>query len=393
MYYSFHLTTVTWTLLGAALVCFAIVAIWQVLKARRLELFVQHDETSRDHLADDELPSVSVIVDAEGETGQLTKFLPLVLHQDYPAPMEVIVVADGSAESTGDLLSEMKAAFPNLHITFTPSDTRSLSRKKLALMIGIKAARHEVVLTTSANCRVTSDQWLRTMLRNFTDGTDVVLGYSHYRYKQDRKAGRRWRVFDTVSTGAQWLLSAIGGHPYRGVSDNLAYRRQLFFDNNGFARSMNLRWGDDDVFVAEIARPDNTRVELAPDSQVTVYYDNLARTHRVLKMRRDFTARLGRQAPRLLQAVMSLLWLLAHLAAITAIALNATNVVVVVAAVVMVLAAWGVVAWGVGRQCRVLQAPVLRLSAPLLMLWRPVVNSIYRLRETRTRKSNYTTYL
>ena len=170
-------------------------------------------------------------------------------------------------------------------------------------------------------------------------GTDVVLGYSHYRYKQDRKAGRRWRIFDTVSTSAQWLLSAIEGHPYRGVSDNLAYRRQLFFGNNGFARSMNLRWGDDDVFVAEIARPDNTRVELAPDSQVTVYYDNLARTHRVLKMRRDFTARLGRQAQRRLQAVMSVLWLMAHAAAIAAVALNATNAVVIVAAVVMTLAA------------------------------------------------------
>lgn len=393
MYYSFHLTPVTWALLGTALVCFAIVALWHVLRARRLERFVQLDEASRDCLGDNELPAVSVIVDAEGETGQLTKFLPLVLHQDYPAPMEVIVVADGSAESTGDLLSEMKAAFPNLHITFTPSDTRSLSRKKLALMIGIKAARHEVVLTTSANCRVTSDQWLRTMLRNFTAGTDVVLGYSHYRYKQDRKAGRRWRVFDTVSTGAQWLLSAIEGHPYRGVSDNLAYRRQLFFGNNGFARSMNLRWGDDDVFVAEIARPDNTRVELATDSQVTVYYDNLARTHRVLKMRRDFTARLGRQAQRRLQAVMSVLWLMAHAAAIAAVALNATNAVVIVAAVVMTLAAWGVAAWGVSRQCRVLQAPALKLSAPLLMLWRPLVNGIYRLREIRTRKSNYTTYL
>ena len=341
MYYSFHLTPVTWALLGTALVCFAIVALWHVLRARRLERFVQRDEASRDCLGDNELPAVSVIVDAEGETGQLTKFLPLVLHQDYPAPMEVIVVADGSAESTGDLLSEMKAAFPNLHITFTPSDTRSLSRKKLALMIGIKAARHEVVLTTSANCRVTSDQWLRTMLRNFTAGT------------------------------------ANQGEGFDYTSDT----------------SANLRWGDDDVFVAEIARPDNTRVELAPDSQVTVYYDNLARTHRVLKMRRDFTARLGRQAQRRLQAVMSVLWLMAHAAAIAAVALNATNAVVIVAAVVMTLVAWGVAAWGVSRQCRVLQAPALKLSAPLLMLWRPLVNGIYRMREIRTRKSNYTTYL
>ena len=40
MYYSFHLTPVTWALLGTALVCFAIVALWHVLRARRLERFV-----------------------------------------------------------------------------------------------------------------------------------------------------------------------------------------------------------------------------------------------------------------------------------------------------------------------------------------------------------------
>ena len=392
MIYSLHISWLSWLLLAAAGVLAGGFALWHWVRARRLQRFVRIDESERDYLVDG-FPSVSVIVDAGNETDQLMKFLPLVLHQDYPGEMEVVVVADGSAESTGDLLSEMKAAFSHLYVTFTPRDTRSLSRKKLALMIGIKAAHNDVVLTTNANCRVTSDQWLRMMMRNFTEGTDVVLGYSHYRYKHDRGVGRYYRVFDTVSTGAQWLLSAIGGHPYRGVSDNLAYRRQLFFGNNGFARSMNLRWGDDDVFVSEIARPENTRVELAPETQVVAHYDNVSRTHHVLKTRRDFTSRLCRRLPFLMQGFMSTLFFLAHVAAIAVILLNHNNLTVICLALAILLSAWVLVGLAVRKNCVTLQAPRLLLSPPLFALWRPVVNGIYRLREIRTRKSNYTTYL
>ena len=124
------------------------------------------------------------------------------------------------------------------------------------------------MLHTNANCRVMSDQWLRTMMRNFVPGTDVVLGFSHYRYRKDTSAGRYFRVFDSVVTSLQWVGSAIKGKPYRGISDNLAYRRQLFFDHAGFSESLELRYGDDDVFVSAIATGDNTRLELAPESQM-----------------------------------------------------------------------------------------------------------------------------
>ena len=41
-------------------------------------------------------------------------------------------------------------------------------------------------------------------------------------------------MYDTVCTAVQWLTTAIQGHPYRGTSDNLAYRKHLFFDHHGF---------------------------------------------------------------------------------------------------------------------------------------------------------------
>ncbi len=392
MYFSLNLDMTIWVLLGAAALLSIIYIVWQWMRTSKLSTFVKVTEQQRGYL--EELPPVSVVVDAMNETDQLKRFLPLVLHQDYPAPTEVIVVVDSSAEATSDLLSDMKERFPNLHITFVPYGSRSLSRKKLALMIGIKASRYDIVLTTSANCRPTNDQWLRMMMRNFVPGTDVVLGYSHYRYHRDKRWGRRMRIFDTVTTAVQWITCAIAGKPHRGTSDNMAYRKQLFYNARGFANSMDLIWGEDDVFLKEIVTANNTRVEIAPEAQLHVYYQMLPRAHSLLKRRRDFTSTLVRRTPFILQGFMSAFyWLrLACLGLAIGLAPLAGIGTVGAVALCVLLLTWIPSIIFFARNCKMLQAPPLYLTVPVLTLWRPVVNLAYGLGGKFSKKSNYTSF-
>ena len=238
MIFSFETQNIlyVYVLLGIAFVLTVVCAVVLWRRAHRLSKF-DLAEATRDYLPEEALPGVSVVVYAHNDCENLERFLPLLLHQDYP-DFDVVVVDDASFDGTHDLLSDLLPHFDNLRVTFAPQETRSLSRKKLSLTIGIKASQKEVVLHTNANCRVMSDQWLRTMMRNFVPGTDVVLGFSHYRYRKDTSAGRYFRVFDSVVTSLQWVGSAIKGKPYRGISDNLAYRRQLFFDHAGWSESL-----------------------------------------------------------------------------------------------------------------------------------------------------------
>ncbi len=391
VFFSFNLSISTIALLAVAVATALTYIVWQATRSARLRRFISQDQAQRHYAVTP--PPISVIVDACGETDQLARFLPLVLSQEYDAEFEVIVIVNSAAEATSDMLSEMKAEHPNLHFTFAPYSTRTLSRKKLAIMIGIKAAQYDIVLTTNATCRPAGNQWLATIGRNFVDGTDIVLGYSHYEYDLDHRAGRRMRIFDSVATATQWTLSAIRNKPYRGTSDNLAYRKQLFFDNNGFAESMNLIWGEDDVFISQIANAYNTRLELAPESQLSVHYENLPRTHRLLKMRRDFTSRFIRRAPFRTQALMSLLWWLAPICLLAAIALNPTNLAVTAIAAAVILFIWPLASWAFNGAFTTLQAPRLWFTAPLLALWRPLLNIVYHLRESRQTKSHYTSYL
>jgi len=54
--------------------------------------------------------------------------------------------------------------------------------------------------------------------------------------------------------------------PYMGVGRNLAYRKETFFAQKGFASTLHLSSGDDDLLVNKASNPWNTRIEIAPDS-------------------------------------------------------------------------------------------------------------------------------
>ena len=114
------------------------------------------------------------------------------------------------------------------------------------------------------------------MTRPFDAGsqTEIVLGFAYIDPEEDEHGGRRRRAFDYVADSVRWLSVAIAGKPFRGTEYNIAYRRELFLRNKGFARSLNLHYGDDDIFISQIARGDNTVVELSEDSIVRLRQGN-----------------------------------------------------------------------------------------------------------------------
>lgn len=206
---------------------------------------------------------VSVIICARDETENLRKFLPEVLTQDYPE-YEVIVVNDGGNEDTEALLREYKKVYPHLRSTFVPDGTTNLSTKKLALTLGIKAAQYEWLLFTDADCLPESKLWIAKMARNFVSGVEFVLGYGAY--LQEKSFINRLITYDTLFNGLQFLGFAAHGKPYMGVGRNMAYRKEVFFRNKGFASTLHLRSGDDDLMVNHAAHAYNTRVETSAES-------------------------------------------------------------------------------------------------------------------------------
>ena len=108
-----------------------------------------------------------------------------------------------------------------------PEQTQIISRKKLALTIGIKAAKHELLLFTDADCRPRSSFWITEVVCRFTPNTEFVLGYGAYLPQKGLLS--HLISYDTLFIAMQYMGFAFRGKPYMGIGRNLAYRKETFF--------------------------------------------------------------------------------------------------------------------------------------------------------------------
>ena len=205
----------------------------------------------------DRLQPVSVIVCARNEEDDLAENLALILEQEYP-DYEVIVVNDCSEDNTEQLLAEFKQKYSHLRTTIIKNDGSFLNFRKFANTVGIKAAQHEWLLFTYADCRPQSKQWIASMSKYFVEKKDIVLGYCSYH----SSAGflNKWIRYDACFTAMQHFAFALLGKAYSGVGRNLAYRKSLFFANSGFAVHAHVLSDDDGLFVNKASKKHNVAV-------------------------------------------------------------------------------------------------------------------------------------
>ena len=213
--------------------------------------------------ASEVLKGVSVVICARNEYHHLKENLPLILEQDYP-DFEVLVVNHSSDDDTHYLLARLEEKYPNLKNIVIREDLNFFSGKKFPLSIGIKSAKHDLVLLTDADCKPASKDWILHMQNAFTPKIEVVLGYGPY-YRTKGLLNKLIR-YDTAHIAIQYLSYALAGFPYMGVGRNLSYNRQVFYRNKCFISHYHIRSGDDDLFINRVARRTNTAIVTHPGS-------------------------------------------------------------------------------------------------------------------------------
>jgi cellulose synthase/poly-beta-1,6-N-acetylglucosamine synthase-like glycosyltransferase len=205
------------------------------------------------------LPPVTVVICAHDEINRLKKNLPAILEQKYPQ-YEVIVVNDNSEDDSEMMLTRMQAKYPHLVVRDIRNSSKQMRGKKYPLTIGIRAASHEHVLLTDADCAPSSDYWIRDMAVKFDDERRIVLGYAPYR-KHPGLLNKFIR-YETFLTALNYFSFALAKIPYMGVGRNLAYHRQIFFDHNIYPKYPQLLSGDDDLLINAAANKRNTAIQI-----------------------------------------------------------------------------------------------------------------------------------
>lgn len=391
MYFDFNIQPIIIVLLSAAAVAAAVACVYVAVQSLRLSRTRRFcDSIERGEECGYE--PVSVIIYSQDEAEALEALLRDVLAQDYPAPMEVIVVNEGESSDVRDTVGMLQAAHRNLYLTHTPDGARNLSRKKLAITLGVKAARHATVVVTAVGAQIRTDRWLRGMMRHFSPDSpvEVVIGYAAQMPDADDGRGSRCRAFDSAVGAARWLGAAIAGHPFRASEFNVAYRRETFFRNKGFSRSLNLHFGDDDIFISEIATGANTAVELGDESIVGVLSHNYSHALRLSAIRHIFTESHIRRRPRV-WSMLAAMCVPASVACVAAaMVCEPANGFVVAAGAVVVIALVAGVTVGWRSVQRSLCMRVLGASIFPLALGYPLRRAMLRVRARFSKQKRYT---
>lgn len=263
-YFEIFLQHYGWT--GTALAALIIVAFiaQMTFYVRSIGRIASYRSSRRKSRLDAE-PPVSVVVPLFSENSEyLEQTLPKLLAQEHQQFQIVLVYVGSDSDFYADL-SAHQNRYPQLTATKIEYNPQFPISVKQALNVGIKAARHEHVVLTTADAAPASPHWISMMAKGFTKA-DIVLGYCGI---EPGKGFARWAMrTDRMMNSAVWIAAAIRRRTYRGIRHNLGITKQIYFDSNGFNR-LDMNIGEDDLFVQRIARRDNVCVMVSPKALVT----------------------------------------------------------------------------------------------------------------------------
>nr|WP_299052853.1 glycosyltransferase [uncultured Polaribacter sp.] len=206
---------------------------------------------------------VSVIICAKNEAKNLSSFLPYILEQSY-SNFEVILINDASSDATLEVMQSFKKENERITIIDVKNNESFWGNKKYALTLGIKAAKNNHLLFTDADCKPLSKNWITTMVQKFKTEKTIVLGYG--KYKAEKSIINLLVRYETLLTAMQYFSYAKIQFPYMGVGRNLAYTKDTFFNVNGFISHIQLKSGDDDLFIQDAANKENTTISMSKSS-------------------------------------------------------------------------------------------------------------------------------
>lgn len=330
-------------------------------------------------LTNGDLPPVSVVLTAHNDAAWLKENLVYLLEQDYPN-FEVVVVNYLSSDDTEFVLKLLKDYYPHLKIVPFKEDVNLFQGKKYPLSIGIKSAANDILLLADPDCTPKNLKWLRGMVKGYSDTKNgkqdsrdiqIVLGYCGL--KRTKTLLGCLQQYDALAYGAQYLGSALLGHPYTASGRNLSYRRSFFFSHGAFIRHYDVADGSDDLFVYQNADRHNTSICIDADAVLTsepkksfsMWHQE--RLHRVGTRNRHTTA------SRLREELPGAATLLFYAAAVLLI-LNGSLPWVITATLVALKLAWQIVCFA--QLTRRFDGGYVYLAAPLYEIYFIIANTI-----------------
>lgn len=214
-------------------------------------------------------PYVTVVMAAHNERASIGVCLASIMAQDYPEDsFEVIVADDRSTDGTTDVLKHFQENRKNLSFVIINSTPKGVSPKKHALSQAIRRARGDIILQTDADC-IVPVSWISGMVRGFED--DVVMAAGLSPYIAEPGVLNSFVCHEYLWNAALQAGSTALGSGTHASGRNLAFRRDVFENYEGYGPSEKVKSGDDTLLLHRMKKLSGSRVITVADVSTHVY--------------------------------------------------------------------------------------------------------------------------
>ena len=175
-------------------------------------------------------PPITLLVAAYNEAAGIAETLRSIDAQRYPAPIEVIVIDDGSRDATSDVARA--AGYDWLRLLVQPHNRG----KAAALNLGLAHAREELIVTVDADCRLHPDA-LRILVEEYLNGQPQTAAVAGAVFVQNTGSSwvtrlQHWDYFHGIAATKR-TQAAFGGTLVAQGAFSL-YRRSILLEIGGW---------------------------------------------------------------------------------------------------------------------------------------------------------------
>lgn len=173
--------------------------------------------------------------------------------------MEIVAIDNQSEDETSNHLDVLKDECPSLLVVTVPLSERFRGTRKLALTLGVKAARRANCIWVDTRCEIPSDfpLWVRTLTSPLRRGNALASFAPVLAPKKAHFAVRVRCIAVNVwaQIRAKPLIPVLRSPKTTGVIPvNFVFRKDSFFKVQGFVSSMHIDGGEAEFLLNDLAK-------------------------------------------------------------------------------------------------------------------------------------------
>ena len=204
---------------------------------------------------------ISIIVFVHNEESRIESYVKMLLQLDY-SEFEVIIVDMFSEDNTLTILNALERKYPNLKARNIKEGVRFT--EKMAANIALKAATYDWCVFLSPNYEKISPSYLKIINSGIAEDSTHIMNYCNYLPDKSGLLCRVERFFAFFSSAAY----SISGMSLFYQQMNVTFKRQMYFDVDGFRGFLNLEFANMELIFNQFRR---VKTELTISSETSLW--------------------------------------------------------------------------------------------------------------------------